>query len=100
MNRVVRTPQADLDVFEIALYIAEDNIEASDRFIDTLDNKLELLSRSPSIGRSRGELAAGLRSFPFKKYVIFYRPIRGGIEVVRVLHASRDIPSLFSARAV
>ena len=97
MSRVVRTPQAYLDVFEIAVFIAQDNVEASDRFLDTLASKLELLSRSPKVGRVRDELAAGLRSLPFGTYVIFYKPIRGGIEVVRVLHGSRDIPALFRA---
>ena len=84
-------------MFEIAVFIAQDNVEASDRFLDTLDAKLEILSRSPKIGRVRDELAVGLRSLPFGAYVIFYKPIRGGIEVVRVLHGSRDIPALFRA---
>jgi toxin ParE1/3/4 len=30
----------------------------------------------------------------FKKYVIFYRPVEGGIEVLHVLHGARDIRSL------
>ncbi len=28
----------------------------------------------------------------FKKYLIFYRPIRNGIEVGRVLHGAMDLP--------
>lgn len=28
-------------------------------------------------------------------YVIFYRPIANGIDVIRVLHGSRDIESIF-----
>ena len=42
---------------------------------------------------------AGLRFLPvsrFKKYLIFYRPIPGGIEVVRVLHGARDIESILA----
>jgi plasmid stabilization system protein ParE len=31
----------------------------------------------------------------FEKHVIFYRPIANGIEVVRVLHASRDLEAMF-----
>jgi toxin ParE1/3/4 len=30
----------------------------------------------------------------FKKYLIFYRQVAAGIEVVRVLHGARDIPSI------
>jgi toxin ParE1/3/4 len=33
----------------------------------------------------------GLCSFPVGRYIIFYLIISDGIEVVRVLHASRDI---------
>jgi toxin ParE1/3/4 len=46
-------------------------------------------------GRERPELAPRLRSFPAGRYVLFYRPIGGGIEIVRVLHGSRDIDSIF-----
>ena len=34
----------------------------------------------------------------FPKHLIFYRPIETGIEVIRVLHAKRDIESLFGGR--
>jgi len=55
----------------------------------------ELIATRPQLGRRREELAPGLRSFPAGSYFIFYQPIADGIEVVRVLHASRDIDSLF-----
>jgi toxin ParE1/3/4 len=32
-------------------------------------------------------------------YLIIYRPIEGGIEIVRVLHGRRDINALFSGRS-
>jgi toxin ParE1/3/4 len=31
----------------------------------------------------------------FPKHLVFYRPIEGGIEVIRVLHASRNLAALF-----
>ena len=31
----------------------------------------------------------------FENYVIFYRPIEHGVEIVRVLHAARDIAAIF-----
>ena len=95
MSRVLITPQADLDVFEIALYIAEDDPGASERFLESLREKLDLLGGSRRMGRAREELARGLRSFPIGSYVLFYRPIPGGIELVRVLSGARDIDSLF-----
>ena len=32
----------------------------------------------------------------FRKYVILYRPLDDGIEVIRVVHGSRDIAGLFA----
>jgi toxin ParE1/3/4 len=49
----------------------------------------------PVIGRTREELSHGLRSFPFGRYVIFYRLNEYGVEIVRVLHGARNIPPLF-----
>ena len=43
--------------------------------------------------------AAGLRMWSirgFENRVIFYRPTSDGIDVVRVLHASRDIERVFA----
>ncbi len=32
----------------------------------------------------------------FKKYLVFYRPMPGGIEIIRVLHGARDLHSIIS----
>lgn len=52
----------------------------------------------PHIGRFRNELLPGISSFPVGRYIIFYLIIPGGIEVVRVLHASRDIDEQLNPR--
>jgi toxin ParE1/3/4 len=49
------------------------------------------------MGRRRDELAPGLRSFPAGRYVIFYLPLTDGVDIVRVLHGSRDIETVFAA---
>ncbi len=95
MSTIRRTPQARLDLIDAALYIAEDNPDAADQFLDAIAKTMDRLARHPQLGRVRRELAPKLRSFPHRQYVIFYRPIERGIEVVRVLHGSRDILSLF-----
>ncbi|MBL1278196.1 MAG: type II toxin-antitoxin system RelE/ParE family toxin [Ectothiorhodospiraceae bacterium] len=47
------------------------------------------------ISIDRPELTADLRSFPVDRYVLYYRANTGGIELVRVLHGSRDINWVF-----
>lgn len=93
MGRVEKRPAARTDLIEIWQYIADDSPQEANRFLDTLEEKIELLSDNPEMGKRRGELAESLRSFPVGNYVIFYRPLdrEEGIEVVRVLNAAQDI---------
>lgn len=95
MVRVIRRPLAELDILEIWDFIAEDSITEADLWIDRLDEKLLLWATQPMMGRSRDELASGLRSFAFGRYVVFFLPTPDGLDVVRVLHASRDINEHF-----
>jgi toxin ParE1/3/4 len=91
--RVSEDARSDLD--DIWFYIARDNVEAADRFIRAIVSRFPQLADMPHIGRSREELSPHLRSFPVGRYIIFYRPVKDGVEIVRVLHGARDIPPLF-----
>jgi toxin ParE1/3/4 len=95
MARVTRRPQAVVDILEIWDYIAEDSVAAADRWVDRLDEKLQLWATQPQMGRVRDELNPGIRSLAFGHYVVFYEPLPDGIDVVRVLHGSRDIDRVF-----
>ncbi|MBD6619434.1 type II toxin-antitoxin system RelE/ParE family toxin [Komarekiella sp. 'clone 1'] len=95
MTNIFKRPQAELDLLEIWEFIAENNLERADEFLDFLDEKLQILARNPGIGRRREELAPGLRSFVVKNFVVFYQEIESRIDVIRVLHGSRDIESIF-----
>ena len=95
MSRVTLAPEADADLWEIALHIAKRNLPAAYRFIDTVYEKGALVASHPEIGRQRDELAPGLRSFPIGAFVLFYRCTKSGIEIARILRGSRDIPNIF-----
>lgn len=95
MARVTRRPRAAADIFDIRDHIAEDNVPAADRWVDPLNEKFGSLACQPLMGRTRDDLAPGLRSFPFGRYVIFYASIDDGIDVVRLLHSARDIGAEF-----
>ena len=96
MPRLTRRPLAETDILEIWDYIADDSLAAADRWVDRLDVQFRLLAAQPMMGRARDELAPGVRSFPFGRYVVFYVPLDGGIDVVRVLHGARDIDAVFN----
>ncbi len=95
MTRILRRKDAKSDLKEIWKYIASDSKERANDFLRALNDKMEALAKNPLMGRERDEVTPGLRSFPFKRYVIFYQPLPDGIDVVRVLHGARDIDSLF-----
>ncbi|RYE93167.1 MAG: type II toxin-antitoxin system RelE/ParE family toxin [Oxalobacteraceae bacterium] len=94
MAHVLKTARAELDLDDIWFYIASRNVAAADRLLDDISHSSGQLAIQPLMGRGRGELALGLRSFPVARYVLFYRPVLAGIEIVRVLHSSRDIPAV------
>ena len=97
MARLTISAHARTDLREIHAYIAKDNPEAARRLLERLRAKTRTLLQMPGMGRSREDLRPGLFSFPVGRYVLFYCPQPGGIVLVRVLHGSRDVPTLFDA---
>jgi toxin ParE1/3/4 len=92
---VRKLPTAQLDLVDVWLFIAADSPARADQMLATIDEKLRLLAASPAIGRERPELATGLRSLPCGSYQLYYRASADGIDLIRVLHAARDVDSLF-----
>jgi toxin ParE1/3/4 len=97
MPRLFITPRAILDLIEIWNYIADESEECADISIDKLNEAMEKLRRNPGVRGQRNELAH-MRSFPFQRYVIFYRGDSSGVEVVRVLHGARGVQSSFERK--
>src|SRR5262245_10879123 len=100
MTNVRKLPQAQEDLLDIWLNLGLDNHSQADRYLDFIESKLRLLAGSPGMGRLRADLAQGLRGFPVDDYMIYYREADEGIDVVRVLHAARDIEALFHDKSV
>jgi len=95
VSRLRISPRASSDLIEIWSYIADDSVANADAFIDRLNETMQLLAGKPGSGRHREELAPGMQSFPFGRYIIFYRVVSSTIEIVRVLHGARDIENIF-----
>jgi toxin ParE1/3/4 len=95
MTKVIYAPQAEAELVEIGAYIALDSERNAEAFVTKLREKAMRIALNPRIYRMREDLAPGLRSAAFGNYLIVFRIIDGAIEVVRVLHGARDLPSLF-----
>lgn len=71
--------------------------EVAGRFLAATENTLKLLSTQPESGTvffvTQVELQ-GMRRFPvsdgFEKILLFYFPLRDGVDLVRAVHGSRD----------
>jgi|ERR1019366_619039 plasmid stabilization system protein ParE len=99
MSAYVLSEDAELDLGDIWEFIAQDNIDAADRWIDKLFDAFEALGRKPGIGHERRDLTAyPVFFFPVGAYLIVYRAIRPPVEIVAVTQGSRDIPSFLQRR--
>lgn len=97
--KVVLSPLALRDLQDIHDYIARDNPDAANVFLDRIDSRLEMIREHPGIGRKREELPAGLRSVVEGNYLIIHRLIaeQKTLEIVRVLHSKRNIKNIIKA---
>jgi len=95
MTRIILAPAAETDAAEIWAYIAQDSPDAADRLLNRFDALFRLLVSQPFLGKSIEELASNLRFVPAGSYLIFYRPVKDRVEIVRILHGARDITSEF-----
>ncbi len=100
-GRIITRVSAKRDLLECFVTIGESSEAAALRFLRAAESTFQLLAAQPRIGRLTNfphPSLRGVRRFPikgFEKYLIFYRPTRGGAEVIRVIHGARDIESLF-----
>ncbi|MBE8992302.1 type II toxin-antitoxin system RelE/ParE family toxin [Nostoc sp. LEGE 12450] len=95
MSRFRISTQAAQDIEDIWKYLAPNNLKAADKLFDILRESFPKLAKFPKMGRLQDEVAPFLRSFLVKNYLIFYRLIDEGIEIVRILHGSQDIETIF-----
>lgn len=97
--KVVRRRRATEDIDEHAAYIAIRNPRAAYRFLEMVEETFGLLARHPRIGSRRlDQVVTGLRAFPvrtFQSYIVLYFVGGGRVQVVRVVHAARDLEALF-----
>jgi plasmid stabilization system protein ParE len=99
MNRNVLSSEALAELDDIWEYIAQDDIEAANRWVAKLLDACELLALNPLAGHTRKDLTeTSLRFWPVGEYLIMYRILEGAIEIVAVSQGARDIPSYLRRR--
>ena len=69
--------------------------EQRTRYLSDLFQQFDLIAENPSLGKLRPELADGVQSLPLREHVIFYEVHAGRCHILRVLHHSRDLNTVF-----
>jgi toxin ParE1/3/4 len=102
MPRILKRPAAKGDLVDHFDYLEEHgSIRIANRFLFAAGQTMEILAQFPFSGTpqetKRTELA-GMRKKRIKgflNHLIFYFPLSDGIDVVRIIHAARDLERLF-----
>jgi len=99
MKEHVLSLGAELDLDEIWEYIAHDNIDAADRWIDKLFHAFETIALNPRIGHSRLDLTSyPILFWPVGAYLVLYRVSGEQVELIAVTQGARAIPSFLRQR--
>ncbi|MEQ1730769.1 MAG: type II toxin-antitoxin system RelE/ParE family toxin [Vicinamibacterales bacterium] len=106
MTRVRVRPKAQSDIDEAAeYYAAEATPDLARRFLKSVGRTLDRLGERPFLG-ARIEVIeptlTGLRLWPvpaFEQHLVLYFASEGWVDVVRVVHSSRDSSTVFAEAA-
>jgi len=97
MARVLWSPQALADVRDIVDYIRKDNVEAAARVGNRIKVSTRRLADFPLSGRVVPELPDyGFREVIVGAYRIIYEVVDDQVQILTVVHGSRDLPSIFT----
>ena len=101
-RKIVIRPAADRDLDEQAEYIAQhQDLATALRFYRAAEETFLLIAAQPKMGWTRdfgNPRLKGVRMClmkDFDRHLVFYRPLQGGIEVLRIIHGARNIENLF-----
>jgi plasmid stabilization system protein ParE len=93
----VLTLLAVRDLNEIWNYLSEESLEVADRVLLTVEKTLHRLAAHPGIGHLREDLADRRhRFFLVHSYLVVYRAETSPLQVIRILHASRDVQTILN----
>lgn len=85
------TPEARLDLLEIAGEIGRDNPERAESYIDELLDRSGQVADNPNLYRLRHEWGDAVRCVRDGSYLILVEIEADGVVILRYLHGRRDI---------
>lgn len=92
MPRIIKQIQAEQDLLEIWLYTFNEwGEQQADKYLDELDQAMQLLAEQPLMCRERFVFVPPVRIHHHAHHLIVYLALDDGINTIRVLHESMDI---------
>jgi toxin ParE1/3/4 len=93
------SPESLADLEEIWNFVAADQPAMADRVVDELFETFDRLASWPGAGHFRPDLTdAQVRFWPVRPYLIVYRERADKIQIVAILHGSRDVTAILEGR--
>ncbi len=97
MKRYIVAPEAEQDLDDIKAYITDEaGARVARSVLKQIKDAVDFLSRTPGAGHQREDLtSAPLKFWSVYSYLIIYKAAPRPIEIVRIVHGSRDMGRLF-----
>jgi plasmid stabilization system protein ParE len=93
------SPEAVQDIAEALIYLDTESPGAADKLQADFMDAFEHLTAWPDTDHSRSDLTSQpVRFWKAGRYLIVYRVANRTMQIVAVLHASRDIPEILTRR--
>jgi toxin ParE1/3/4 len=105
MNQAYRvSPAANRDIDDQAEFLVQSaGLETALRFYESTERTFQELAQMPGIGEGLSSTRPPLQGLRvctvagFPNHLVFYRPTADGVEVVRILHGTRDIDRILES---
>ena len=94
MPRLLFSDLSRQDLAQIWDYIATDSTRNADAVHERIYQRCEQLIDQPLSGHRRNEVSPGLRCLNTDGYAIFYRAKPTHVGISRIIHQSRNLPSI------
>lgn len=91
MARFILSAVAAMDVENIWARKAQGSVLDADQLIDRIDGLFITLASRPNMGQSAAALLPGVFYFSAEAYLIFYREVADGLQIVRLLNGFLEI---------
>lgn len=95
----ILTQRARRELAAVLSRIAKDNPDAADRCFEAVQNAARLIGGNPALGAHRPSLAGPRYRFwsiPRFRYVLVYTDATDPPRILRMVHTSRDLPSVLA----